>query len=252
MKGRPPLGQHFLADNLVLGNFLSCVAPGKNDLFIEVGPGKGQLTLPLLEVGSKVIAIEKDKKLAGELPAILGTHASSCRIVEGDAAITLPVPAKRRWRLVGNIPYEISSPLLARLPLHSRRMVDAHLMVQSEFATRIAAMPGSRDYGRITVSVQAHFDVEILFGVKKESFSPPPKVSSSVVRLVPNKAADKIADPVLFEGLLLAAFAKRRKMLSNALAGLDGGLLEGHARKRAEELSVKDYISLANKLAKKK
>lgn len=239
-----------MADDKVLDDLLACIRPKGDDVFVEVGPGKGRLTIPLLESGAKVIAIERDRKLAHGLPKLLGDNASRCEVVVGDAAKGLPVPEGTSWRLAGNIPYGISSPLLSLMTDGVPGMVDAHLMLQKEFAERIAAGHGTRDYGRITVKVQAHFFVELLLDVAPGCFSPPPEVDSAVVRLVPNNVADSICDLEMFEEVTKAAFAMRRKRLSNALAKLGGDAAGMHKDKRAEELSVRDYVELSNSLAK--
>ena len=251
MTGRAPLGQHFLADGRVIDEIVEWIAPREGDVFVEIGPGKGQLTVPLLDAGSKVIAIERDRELARRLPGLLGRNAQRCEVVVGDAAKGLPFPKGDAWRLVGNIPYEISSPLLALMVDGVEGITDAHLMLQREFATRIAASPESRDYGRITVSVQARFDVEFLLDVGPESFDPPPKVMSSVVRLEPNAVAASIDDSDAFDKVVKTAFAKRRKTLSNALSGLGSDVAGRHARKRAEDLPVSDYVELANDFARR-
>ena len=243
------LGQHFLVDGSVVGAIVSLVAPKAGDVFVEVGPGRGALTLPILAAGPSVHAVEMDGRLAGALPKLAGSNAARLSVTEGDAARSLPVPVGVRWRLAGNIPYSISSPLLAGICPRPEGIVDAHLMLQREFADRVAAPPGSRDYGRISVLVQSCYRVETLLEVGPESFDPPPKVDSAVIRLTPSDDAGSVADRGVFDGLLRAAFAKRRKKLSNAIGGRFALPDDRFAGLRAEQLSAADYVELANAIS---
>ena len=246
---RPPLGQHFLTDDAVLAQVLECIKPQAQDTFVEVGPGSGCLTIPLVASGATVYAIERDRRLATTLAACLAAGDGCCEITIGDAVHGLPIPAAGAWRLVGNIPYSISSPLLAGLVPVSDRMIDGHLMLQREFALRLGAQPGSRTYGRLSVGMQAHFAIEIVLAVSSLAFTPPPQVESSLVRIVPQVASRRITDLSLFDELVQRAFNQRRKKLGTALGSWAVLLDEGMAQLRAEALSVEDYIVLANRLA---
>lgn len=251
-RSRQPLGQHFLADRAVLDDIVGHIAPKEGDIFVEVGPGRGQLTAPLLRSGARVVAIERDRKLADELPGLLGDLAERCEVVVGDAAHGLPVPEADGWRLAGNIPYEISSPLLKPF---ARGLVDglrdAHLMLQREFAVRLAASPGTKDYGKITVSVQSCMEVEVLFDVPPEAFDPPPKVVSSFVRLTPAENHGTVDSPGVLEGVLFEAFKQKRKKLSNSLEDLEIDVAGTYGDRRADDLSVAEYVELANRVEEK-
>lgn len=247
---RPPLGQHFLRCPTVLDQLVTAIAPAAGDTFVEVGPGHGQLTRPLLEAGATVVAIERDRRLAASLPTRLAGLSRRLQVVAGDAAKSLPVPPTGPWRLVGNLPYAISSPLLAGLLGRHERLVSVHVMLQLEFANRLAAQPGSRAYGRLTVAIQSRFAVRWLFAVPPESFAPPPNVESAVVCLHPLPVPAGLVDALMFDKVTKLAFAQRRKRLDNALAGLGMELPSKFAGLRAENLSVADYVMLANQAAR--
>lgn len=248
MSKRPPLGQHFLADQQVLAKLVAAINPRATDVFIEVGPGTGVLTVPLLEAGAQVIAIECDRRLAEQLTRRLGKLAQRLEVVVGDAAKQLPQPSAANWRLVGNLPYAISSPLLTGLANRRAGLVDVCVMVQHEFADRLAAQPHSRSYGRLSVVVQARFEVEYLFAVAPQAFAPPPKVTSAVVRLKPLANVPAVVDRAAFETVTRLAFGQRRKRLDNALASLECGVDDELAGLRAENISVADYVRLADRL----
>ena len=248
---RPPkLGQHFLTDNDTLQRIVAHIRPQAQERFVEIGPGKGQLTRPLLASGAQVWAIEKDTDLAGTLSARLGEFQNMLTVTQGDAARNLPLPPNGAWRAVGNLPYAISSPVLIALPAYLPRLADAHFMLQKEFALRLAAQPGSRTYGRISVAVQAFFTVDTLFEVSAASFTPMPKVASMMTRLQPLKRPKTITDHKVFSKVVRQAFAQRRKQLANALATLPVSLPDNIGGLRAEMLGVDEFISIANLLAK--
>ena len=211
------LGQHFLNDVGILGRIVDALDPVAGETVLEIGPGKGTLTEVLLGRGLKVIGIEKDRELAGALSGV------NLTIIEGDA---LRLDWPRVSKIVGNIPYYITSPLIdkaLRPPLPERVV----FLVQAEVADRLAARPGSKTYGALTVGVQAVCRVEKLFTVAPGSFRPPPKVRSAVVRLSP--LAQPLVQPeeiASFRAFVTACFSQRRKQLKNAVPGLSANQLE--------------------------
>ncbi len=225
------LGQHFLDDVRILDRIAAALDPQPDDIVLEIGPGAGSLTDRLLAHGGRVVAIEKDTSLAARCAARIADRAPDrCAIVVGDAlaldwhALVSPsAPASPpRWKVAGNIPYRITSPLIAKalVPPWPERIV---FLVQAEVAHRLAAPPGSAAYGALSVGVQAVCRVERLFAVKAGAFRPPPRVDSAVVRLTP------LATPVVaaaehaaFRAFVTACFARRRKQLRNVLAGVWG------------------------------
>jgi len=225
------LGQHFLADPHLLGRIVDALAPAPGEIVIEIGPGQGDLTRLLALRGVRLVAIEKDRRLAAELTGSVTREAGDVTIVEGDA-LTLdwhallpiphpssPVPA---FAVIGNIPYNITSPLLEKAltpPLPSRIV----FLVQKEVADRIVAAPGSKTYGGLSVGIQAVCRAERLFTVKAGAFRPPPKVDSAVVRLTPLAVPVVAPDAVRgFRAFVTACFSRRRKQLRNVLAGVLG------------------------------
>lgn len=207
---RRPLGQHFLSDPTILGRIVDALDPVVGETVLEIGPGRGSLTRVLLERGLQVIAIEKDRRLAA---ALVGAT-----VIQGDA---LRVEWPRVGTIVGNIPYYITSPLLAKAltPPLPERVV---FLVQAEVADRLVASPGGKTYGALTVGVQAVTRVEKLFNVAPGAFRPPPKVRSAVIRLTPLQEPLVLPEEVApFRVFVTACFGKRRKQLKNAVPGLN-------------------------------
>lgn len=211
------LGQHFLNDAGILNRIVDALDPVPGETVLEIGPGKGSLTAALLARGVTVIAIEKDRDLAAALPR------ERLTVIEGDA---LRVAWPRIPKVVGNIPYYITSPLIdkALTPPLPERVV---FLVQAEVAERLAADPGSKVYGALSVGVQAVCRVEKLFTVAPGSFTPPPKVRSAVVRLTP-RAQPLVGQEEIgaFRAFVTACFSQRRKQLKNAVPGLSSSQLE--------------------------
>jgi 16S rRNA (adenine1518-N6/adenine1519-N6)-dimethyltransferase len=252
---RKRFGQHFLHERRVIERILLALSPREGERIVEIGPGEGALTLPLLARCGKLTAIEIDRDLIPRLreaAAGIGT----LEIVEADA-LTIDLGALAAGgmlRLVGNLPYNISTPLLFHMLDHASVVTDMHFMLQKEVVDRMGAGPGSKVYGRLSVMLQARCTVEPLFMVPPGAFRPPPKVDSAVVRLVPLPPAQiGVADRAMFDRVVRAAFAQRRKTLRNALqqlassvqleaAGIDPGA-------RAEDIEVAAFIGLANALA---
>jgi len=236
---RKRFGQHFLHDPRVLARIVDAIAPQPGDVLVEIGPGEGALTRPLLERAQALHAIEVDRDLAarlGELPGLT--------LHEGDALAFDFARLPAGMRLVGNLPYNISTPLLFQLARYADRVRDMHFMLQLEVVERMVAAPSTSDYGRLSVALQARFAMEKLFTVSRGAFRPPPKVESAVVRLTPLRAMLAID-----EDLLRRAFSARRKQLRNALPGIDLAAAGIDARLRPENLSPADYARLSALIA---
>ncbi|MBN8265006.1 MAG: 16S rRNA (adenine(1518)-N(6)/adenine(1519)-N(6))-dimethyltransferase RsmA [Xanthomonadales bacterium] len=254
------LGQNFLHEKGVIAKIVQAIDPKPGDVVVEIGPGQGALTFPLLQRHGALTAIEFDRDLHAPLQAAARAHGT-LRLVEGDvlgvdfsALAAELAPADGRIRLVGNLPYNLSSPILFHALDHAGAIRDMHFMLQKEVVERMAAGPGSKVYGRLSVMLQAYCAVTPLFTVPPGAFRPAPKVDSAVVRLVP-KPADRIevADRTMFAHVVRAAFGQRRKTLRNALQGVaDTEVIEAaglRADARAEQVEVTGFIRLANLLA---
>jgi 16S rRNA (adenine1518-N6/adenine1519-N6)-dimethyltransferase len=246
---RRRFGQNFLVSQGVIRNIVEAIAPKAGDCIVEIGPGLGALTEPLLERLTHLHVVEIDRDLIARLRA---THSPErLTIHEGDALEFDFAALGDDLRIVGNLPYNISTPLLFHLAGYAERVRDMHFMLQKEVVDRMAAEPGSSDYGRLSVMLQYRFHVERLFLVPPGAFNPPPQVDSAIVRLMPRPAAQLQArDEAAFGRIVMAAFSQRRKMLRNTLrehfseAQLESLGIAPTAR--AEELSVGDYVALAN------
>lgn len=262
LKPKKDWGQNFLRDEVVLARIADAADVGEGDRVVELGAGLGHLTACLAETGAEIVAVERDRDL---VPVLEETFASAptVRIVAADAK-TLDLGALRaggpRLVVVGNLPYHLSSPILFHL-LDARAEVEAIVvMVQKEVAERLAASPGSKAYGVLSVRFQLHFEVEAVFDVPPSAFVPPPKVTSTVVRLVAREAplADP-GDPEVFRRVVAAAFGQRRKTVQNALKGL---VPDAEARRaalvqagidpgaRAETVPVEGFAALARALGR--
>lgn len=252
---RKRFGQNFLVSPGVIRKIVEAIAPRPDDTVVEIGPGLGALTEPLLEHLDHLHVVEIDRDLIARLrqrfpPERLTIHEGDALKFDFASVIT-----GKPLKIVGNLPYNISSPLLFHLAHYTDRVAEMHFMLQKEVVDRMVAAPGSTDYGRLSVMLQYRFDMERLFVVPPGAFNPPPKVDSAIVRMIPKKlGGDRTAqDERLFAELVAAAFSQRRKMLRNTLKAFGGEPLlasEGMApTARAETLSVDDYVRLANALA---
>lgn len=247
-------GQHFLHDKNILQRIVEAVAPRPGDHIVEIGPGEGALTFPLLAVAKKLTTIELDRDLIEPLRA-RAADLGELTIVHRDVlGVDFAVLADGgRLRLVGNLPYNISTPILFHC-LHSADAIeDMHFMLQKEVVERMAAGPGSKTYGRLSVMLQLRCTVEPLFGVPPGAFRPPPKVDSAVVRLVPLARQDlPDADFETITRVVRAAFGQRRKTLSNALSTVASAAQITAAgidpRARAEQLAPAEFVALARYL----
>lgn len=254
MKHRPrkSLGQHFLHDRNVIGRILAEAAPQPGEHFVEIGPGRGALTRPLLEVPVRLDAVELDRELASRLAEELGPHGLC--VHHADALkfdFRSLGSAARGLRLAANLPYNISTPLLFHLLGQEDIFRDMHVMLQREVVERMTAAPSTPAYGRLTVALAVRCRVERLFIVRPGAFTPPPRVDSAVARIVPDDSLGAtLADAATLDRLLLQAFSMRRKRLANALKGLmdeasiiasdvDPGLRPG-------DVAPEDWVRLAN------
>ena len=254
---RKRFGQNFLVDRSVAQRIVAAIDPKPGDHVVEIGPGAGALTALLLERVPQLTAIEIDRDLCAALGERFGpTRLTLC---QGDALefdfATLSRQLRGPLRVIGNLPYNISTPLLFHLADFSAHCTDLHFMLQQEVVARMVAAPSGSDYGRLSVMLQVRYHMERLFGVPPESFRPVPKVQSAVVRLRPLTAEERAArgvprDVVTFARVVNAAFSMRRKTLRNALAALlDGPAIERlgiDPGLRPENLSVADYAAIAD------
>ncbi len=246
------LGQHFLHERGVIDKIILAIDPQPGDRIVEIGPGQGALTLPLLARHGTLTAIEFDRDLLVPLAAA-ARDVGELTLVSADALnVDLTALAgEQPMRLIGNLPYNVSSPILFHALDHAAAIRDMHFMLQKEVVDRMAAAPGSKVYGRLSVMLQAYCRVTPLFKVPPGAFRPPPKVDSAVVRLVPRAPADiGIADRQRFAAIVRAAFGQRRKTLRNALNGVaDAAMIEAaglDAGLRAEQVDVASFVRLAN------
>lgn len=248
-------GQHFLRDETVIREMLEHIAPQKAAKFLEIGPGQGQLTRALLPLVSHLEVVEIDRDLIPFLEKLRQQYPQL--VIHSADVLTFNITTlkieKGALRIVGNLPYNISTPLLFHLLDRAEWIQDIHVMLQKEVVDRIVAAPGGADYGRLSVMMQYRCQVEKLFEVPPECFQPPPKVDSAVVRLTPYQDFPVVAeDESLFSTMVTQAFSQRRKMLRNTLKTflsekefIQMGL---SPESRPETLSVKDYVNLANYL----
>ena len=252
---RKRFGQHFLTDPAVVDAIVRAIDPQPDDVLVEVGPGHGAITEPLARRAGHLHCVELDRDLAGALRA-QWRGADNVTIHEADALDFDICSLGDNLRIVGNLPYNISTPLLFRL-LDDRDCIrDMHFMLQKEVVDRMAADPGSKAYGRLGIMLGCHLEVTALFDVDRDSFEPPPAVTSAVVRLEPlPEGTFDIDDEGVLANLVSTAFSKRRKTLRNALKTVidesELGELDIDSGKRPEALSIGDYVALANYLARR-
>jgi 16S rRNA (adenine1518-N6/adenine1519-N6)-dimethyltransferase len=257
---RKRFGQHFLNDDSVIRGIVKSIAPKNGERLVEIGPGQAALTSAILDHIAHLDAIELDRDLVAWLrkkfPAErLTVH--ECDVLAFDfRSLVTEAAQPLRLRLIGNLPYNISTPLMVKLIAFRDLLVDQHYMLQKEVVERICAAPDTAAYGRLTVLLQAFFDAEYLFDVGPESFDPPPKVDSAIIRLTPATKPATVAVSTL-EGMLGAAFGQRRKMIRKTLLpwlqgqGLDisqGPAKELDGMMRPENIPVAKYLELATAL----
>lgn len=249
---RKRFGQHFLSDPGVIDDIVNAIAPNSDDIIVEIGPGLGAITSPLAARAGHLHAIELDRDLAAKLRGRFGNE-SHVTIHEADALTFDFAALGKSLRIVGNLPYNISTPLMFQMLEYRQRIIDMHFMLQKEVVDRMAAAPGSKAYGRLGIMLGCHFQIEALFDVDRLSFDPPPEVTSAIVRLTPlPKGTYDIDNEALLSKLVATAFSQRRKTIRNSLrsvvdesgllaVGIDPGL-------RPEAISIADYVRLANTL----
>ena len=257
---RKRFGQNFLVDQQVITDIVNAVGALRQDCVVEIGPGLAALTGPLLGRLDRLHVVEIDRDIVARLQQRFST--AQLTIHQGDALAfdfgALAAELGGPLKIVGNLPYNISTPLLFHLASFADQVIDMHFMLQKEVVERMVAAPGDSENGRLSIMLQYRFEMEWLLDVPPESFDPPPKVDSAVVRLSPRLAADRppeltVADEELFAKVVLAAFGQRRKMLRNTLKELasEEQLVQAGIAPtaRAEDLGVLDYVRLTNLLA---
>jgi 16S rRNA (adenine1518-N6/adenine1519-N6)-dimethyltransferase len=246
---RKRFGQHFLADSAVIEAIVSAIDPRPGQALVEIGPGLGAMTQPLLERCGHLTVVELDRDLAARL-----RRNERLEVIEADVlTVDFAAVAERagqKLRVVGNLPYNISTPILFHLLAVADRVVDQTFMLQKEVVERMAASPGSKDFGRLSVMLQWRYDIESLLDVPPEAFEPPPRVDSAVVRMQPLPGTEAV-DAALLGELVTVAFSQRRKLLRHTLGrwlearGATGGF---DLQRRAEEVPVAEYLALAREL----
>jgi 16S rRNA (adenine1518-N6/adenine1519-N6)-dimethyltransferase len=253
-RARKRFGQNFLTDQGVVQRIVDAVAPEPGQLLIEIGPGQAALTWPLADSGAELKIMEIDRDLASSLQVQFAAR-DNVSVINADAlqADFSEVTEGRPFRLVGNLPYNISTPLLFHVLQWSELITDMHFMLQQEVVRRMAASPGSKAWGKLSVMCQYRCSVTPLFNVPPEAFSPAPRVQSSIVRLIPHPQPPvRVANLSAFERVVNQAFSQRRKTLRNSLrsvldapsiesAGIDPGI-------RPEMLSLEQFAALSELL----
>jgi 16S rRNA (adenine1518-N6/adenine1519-N6)-dimethyltransferase len=248
---RKRFGQNFLTDDHVLHNIIEGIDPRRGDTMVEIGPGLAAMTALLLKELDHMHVVELDRDLVARLEKSyprerLTIHAGDALKFDFGA---IPVPEGKKLRVVGNLPYNISSPLLFHLADFAHLIEDQHFMLQKEVVERMVAEPGTKAYGRLSVMLQWRYDMALLFIVPPTAFDPPPQVDSAIVRMVPTKR-QLPADAATLETVVQKAFSQRRKVIRNCVAGMfteqqlvDAGIDPGA---RPEAVGLDAYVALAN------
>ncbi len=242
---RKRFGQHFLTDRVAIDAIVDAIAPEPGESLVEIGPGLGAMTFPLLDRCERLTVIELDRDLATRLRRQTALNVIEADVLKVDFA-ALSEEAGQPLRVVGNLPYNISTPILFHLLPVAALVRDQHFMLQKEVVERMAAAPGSKAYGRLSVMLQWRYDIELVLDVEPESFDPPPRVRSAVVRMLPLPARPDV-DVQLLGELVTVAFSQRRKMLRNTLGRwLEERRFSGQfdLQRRAEEVPVSEYLML--------
>ena len=247
---RKRFGQHFLSDPAVIDRIVAAIDPQPGQALVEIGPGLGALTGPLLSRCTALTVIELDRDLAARL-----RHQDALTVIEADALkVDFSALAKRlghKLRVVGNLPYNISTPLLFHLLEASAEVIDQHFMLQKEVVDRMAAAPCSKDYGRLSVMLQWRYRIEAVLDVPPEAFEPAPRVHSAVVRMQP-LPPDEGIDAERLRALVTTAFSQRRKLLRHTLGRWleqQGQSTSFDLQRRAEEVPVAEYLALVRRSA---
>jgi 16S rRNA (adenine1518-N6/adenine1519-N6)-dimethyltransferase len=252
---RKRFGQNFLTDQGVLYDIIRAIDPQPDDTMVEIGPGLAAMTRLLLESLKQLHVVELDRDLVARLqknfdPQRLIIHAGDA--LQFDFA-SIPVAAGRKLRVVGNLPYNISSPLLFHLAGIAPQVHDQHFMLQKEVVERMVAEPGSKTYGRLSVMLQWRYHMELLFVVPPAAFDPPPQVDSAIVRMIP-LAEPLSCDATMLEQVVTKAFSQRRKVLRNCVAGMftENDLIDAGVdpQSRPETVPMEQFVTLANRLVR--
>lgn len=246
---RKRFGQNFLIDPQVVANIVHAINPLKNDLLVEIGPGLGALTWPLLQLLDHLYVVELDRDIVERLEKKY--PKDQLTIYSADALKFDFSVLGDNLRVIGNLPYNISTPILFHLNKYAANIRDMHFMLQKEVVDRMVALPSSRDYGRLSVMLQYSFEMEQVFVVSPASFQPAPKVESAIVRMFPLRQPIHVAkDEKLFALVVSNAFSQRRKTLRNSLSGclkpVDFEVINIDPSQRAENLSVAQFVAIAN------
>jgi 16S rRNA (adenine1518-N6/adenine1519-N6)-dimethyltransferase len=248
---RKRFGQHFLSDGSVIDAIVDAIDPKPGEALVEIGPGLGAMTDPLVARCKQLTVVELDRDLAARL-----RKRPELNVVESDVLkVDFPALARQagqKLRVVGNLPYNISTPILFHLLDAVDQVVDQHFMLQKEVVDRMAAAPGNKDYGRLSVMLQWRYAITSVLDVPPEAFEPPPRVDSAVVRMRPLPAAEGV-DATLLGELVTVAFSQRRKLLRNTLGRwLDERSFAGDfdTQRRAEEVPVAEYLALTRALGR--
>lgn len=240
---RKRFGQNFLVDDQIINRIISTINPKNNEIIVEIGPGKGALTLPILEHLDHLNVIEIDRDLVSLLNSL---QQDKLTIFEADALQFDFNQFPQKIRVIGNLPYNISSPLLFHLLDFREQIIDMTFMLQKEVVDRIVATHGNKTYGRLSVMMQAFFEVESMFVVPKESFEPQPKIESAILYLK-TRTEPLVKNPKLLEEIVKIAFSQRRKTLKNCLKSIiNQSQTEIDLSQRAEMLSIENFITLMN------
>jgi len=243
---RKRFGQHFLTDKALIEAIVDLIDPRPGETLVEIGPGLGAMTLPLLKRHQPLTVIELDRDLAARL-----RQRDDVEVIESDVLKVdfkaLAAAKGAKLRVVGNLPYNISTPILFHLLDAVDDVVDQHFMLQKEVVDRMAAAPGGKDFGRLSVMLQWRYDIESVLDVPPEAFDPPPRVDSAIVRMVPLTTPPAL-DAKLLGALVTSAFSQRRKLLRHSLGRwLAERNYAGHfdLQRRAEEVPVAEFVALA-------
>ena len=249
-QARKRFGQHFLTDGSVIDAIVDAIDPQPGEALVEIGPGLGAMTDPLVARCEQLTVIELDRDLAQRLRQRTALNVIEADVLNVDFGV-LAAQKGQRLRVVGNLPYNISTPILFHLLGAVQHVADQHFMLQKEVVERMAAAPGSKAYGRLSVMLQWRYDIEAIIDVPPEAFEPPPRVDSAVVRMLPLPVpltGAPAVDPLLLEELVRVAFSQRRKLLRHTLGRwLDERRHVGtfDVQRRAEEVPVHEYLALA-------
>jgi len=248
---RKRFGQNFLTDQAVLHNIIAAIDPQADDSMVEIGPGLAAMTRLLLQRLRQLHVVELDRDLVARLnkdfdPARLIVHAGDALKFDFSA---IPVAPGQKLRVVGNLPYNISSPLLFHLAQIAPQVQDQHFMLQKEVVERMVAEPGSKTYGRLSVMLQWRYQMELMFVVPPTAFDPPPRVESAIVRMIP-LAQPLVCEQARLEQVVTKAFSQRRKVIRNCLAGMfvENDLIDAgvNPQDRPEAVPLAQFVALAN------